>query len=48
MFDSPAIVACLDDVTVMCDTIEQCGCHLLVAKGQIGGDEHRGPLIEMR
>ena len=55
MLDSSAVIARFDDVAMMCDTIEQCGCHFLVSKdrrpftkGKIGGNDHRGPLIEVR
>ncbi len=50
MLDSPAVIARLDDVAMMYDTIEQCGCHFLVSKdrgsftkGKIGGNDHLGP-----
>ena len=55
MLDSPTVVACFDDVAVMCYSIQQCGRHFLVAKdrwsfteGQVGGDDDRGALIKMR
>ena len=53
MFHSPACVSGLYDFTVMCEAIKHGGGHFLIAKdlrpfteGQIGGDDHRGLLIE--
>ena len=52
-FESPAIVACLDDVAVVSEAIEQRGGHLGVAKyarpfaeSEIGGDDDRGAFVE--
>jgi hypothetical protein len=52
-FESPAIVAGLDDVAVVSEAIEQCGGHLGVAEdtrpfaeGEIGGDDDRGAFVE--
>ena len=52
-FESPAIVAGLDDVAVVSEAIEQCGGHLGVpedarpfAEGEIGGDDDRGSFVE--
>ena len=54
MRDSPTLVSCLDDVAVMGDPVQQRGSHLLVtedlrplAKGKVGGDDHRGTLVEL-
>ena len=53
MFHSPGVVSRFDDLAVMGDTVEHSGGHLLVAEdlgpfpeGEIGGDDHRGLLIE--
>ena len=52
-FESPAIVAGLDDVTVMGQPVEQRGGHLGIAEhagpfaeGEIGGDDDGGALVE--
>ena len=52
-FESPAVVAGLDDVAVMGQPIEQCRGHLGVAEhagpfseGEIGGDDDGGALVE--
>jgi hypothetical protein len=52
-FESPAVIAGLDDVAVMGQPVEQCGGHLGVAEhagpfaeGEIGGDDHGGALVE--
>jgi len=54
MFETPAFVACLDDVAVMGNPIEQRGSHLGVAengrplaKGEVGGDDHRRAFVEL-
>lgn len=54
VFEAPAFVAGLDDVAVMGQSVEQCRGHLGVAEDdwpfaevEIGGDDHRGLLIEM-
>ena len=54
MFDSPRVVTRFDDLAVMGDTIEHGGGHLLIAEylgpfpeGEIGGDDHRGLLVEL-
>ena len=39
VLDSPAVITCFDDVAMMCDAVEQCGCHFLVCKD-------RGPFTE--
>ena len=51
--EAPAVVAGLDDVAVMGETIEQRGGHLGVpehagpfAEGQVCGDDDRGVLVE--
>ena len=51
--EAPTLVAGLDDVAVVIETVEQGGCHLGVAEhlrpigeSQIGGDQQRGVLIE--
>ena len=55
MLDSPTFIACFDDVAVMRDTIEKRCRHLLVTEHgwpftecQVGGDDDRGALIEVR
>ena len=52
-FESPTVVAGLDDVAVMGQPVEQRGGHLGVAEhagpfseGEIGGDDHLGALVE--
>jgi hypothetical protein len=51
--EAPAVVAGLDDVAVMGETIEQSRCHLWIAeytrpfaKGEVCRDDHRGALVE--
>ena len=51
--EPPAVVAGLDDVAVVGETVEQRGGHLGVtedarpcAEGEVGGDDHRGAFIE--
>ena len=53
VLEAPALVACLDDVAVVGETVEQCGCHLWItedtrpfAECKIGGDNHGGALVE--
>ncbi len=53
MLEAPAFVAGLDDVAVMREAVEQGRGHLGVAEdarpfaeGEIGGDDHRGALVE--
>ena len=53
VFEAPAFVAGLDDVAVVSETIEQRRRHLRIAehawpfaKGEVGGDDDRGALIE--
>jgi hypothetical protein len=55
VLDSPTVIACFDDIAVMCDTIKKRCRHFLVAKHswpftecQVGRDDDRGALIEMR
>ena len=52
-FEAPAVVAGLDDVAVMGQTVEQCGRHFGIAEHagpfaerKIGGDDDRGALVE--
>jgi len=52
-FESPAVVAGLDDVAVMGQAVEQCGGHLGVAEhagpfaeSKIGGDDDGGAFVE--
>jgi hypothetical protein len=52
-FESPAVIAGLDDVAVMGQPVEQRGGHLGVAEhagpfseGEIGGDDDGGALVE--
>src|SRR5689334_16128464 len=53
VLEAPALVASLDDLTVMGQPVEQGGGHLRVTKdarpfteGQVGCDDHRGLLIQ--
>ena len=53
ILEAPALVAGLDDLTVVGEPIEESGGHLGVAEharpfaeGEIGGDDDRGLLIE--
>ena len=53
VLEAPALVARLDDVAVVGETVEQCGGHLWItedarpfAEGEIGGDDDRGALVE--
>ena len=53
--ESPGLIAGLDDMTMMGQTVEQGGGHLGIAKdvtslgeGQIGRDAHAGALVELR
>jgi hypothetical protein len=53
VFEAPAFVACLDDVAMMREAIEQGRGHLGIAEdawpfaeGEIGGDEDRSALVE--
>ena len=53
VFEAPALVASLDDIAMMGETVEQCGRHLRIAKDawpftecKIGGDDDRGSLVE--
>ncbi len=53
VFEAPALVACLDDFTVMGEAIEQCSGHLGVtedarpfAEGEIGGDDDGRALVQ--
>ena len=55
MLDSPTVIACFDDVAVMRDTIKKSRRHLFIAEHgwpftecQVGGDDDRGALIEVR
>lgn len=54
VFEPPAVVACLDDVAMVGDAIEERGGHLGVvgnarpfAEGEIGRDDHRGLFVEL-
>jgi hypothetical protein len=44
----PGVVACLQDLAVMCEPVEHGGGHFLIAEDQIGGDDHGGLLVEHR
>jgi hypothetical protein len=53
VFEPPAFVASFDDIAMMGEAIEQRHRHFGIAKcvrpcakGEIGGDDNRGPLIE--
>ena len=53
VFEAPAFVPGLDDVTVVGEAVEESGGHLGVAEdggpfaeGEVGGDDDRGLLIE--
>ena len=52
-FEAPTVVATLDKVAVVSETVEQRGGHLCIAEhagpfteGKVGGDDDRGALIE--
>ena len=54
VLEPPAVVAGLDDVAVVGEPVEQRRGHLGVAEdagpfaeGQVGGDDHRGALVEL-
>lgn len=54
MLESPALIACLHDVAVVREAVEQGGCHLGVAEdaapfreGEVGGDHHARSLVEL-
>ena len=51
--ESPTVIAGLDDIAVMGESIEQCSGHLGIAEHarpfterQVGGDDDRGTLVE--
>src|SRR6202167_6640296 len=53
VLEAPTLIAGLDDVAVVGETIEECGGHLWVAEharpfaeGEIGGDDDRGAFVE--
>ena len=53
VFEAPALVASLDDIAMMGETVEQCGRHLRIAEDawpfterKIGRDDDRGSLVE--
>ena len=53
--ESPGLIAGLDDMAMMGQTVEQGGSHLGIAEdatplgeGQIGRDDHAGTLVELR
>jgi hypothetical protein len=53
VLEAPALVACLDDIAVMSETVELWGGHLWIAEDarpfaedEIGGDDHQGVLVE--
>ena len=53
VLEAPAVVAGLDDVAMMSETVEQSCGHLRIAEHarpfaerQIGRHDHRGPLVE--
>ncbi len=53
VLEAPAVVACFDDIAMVGEAVEQCSGHLWVAEdtrpfaeGKIGGDDHRGTLVE--
>src|ERR1035441_8250654 len=53
VLEAPAVVAGLDDVAMMSETVEQSRCHLRIAEHagpfaerQIGRHDHRGALVE--
>ena len=55
VFEAPALVACLDDIAMMGETVEQCGRHLRIAEDawpftecEIGRDDDRGSLVDRR
>ncbi len=53
VLEAPALVSGLQDVAVVCQAVEQGGCHFRVnedlwpfLEGQVRGDDHRGSLVE--
>lgn len=51
--EPPVLVAGLDDIAILREAIEECGDHLCITedagpftKGEVGGDDDRGPLVE--
>jgi len=53
VFEAPALVAGLDDIAMMSESVEQCGRHLRIAEDawpftecKIGRDDDRGSLVE--
>jgi hypothetical protein len=46
VLEAPTLIAGLDDVPVVGETIEECGGHLWVSEGEIGGDDDRGAFVE--
>ena len=54
VFKAPAVVSGFEDMTVVRQTVEQCGCHLCIAEhigpfteAQVGGDDDTGLLIDL-
>ena len=53
VLEAPAVIAGFDDIALMGEAIEQCGCHFGVGKhagpfcdSQMGGDDDRGTLVK--
>ena len=54
VLEAPAVIACLDDVVMMGDAIEQRGSHFRIAEDgrplterEVGGDDHRGAFVKL-
>lgn len=46
VLESPAFVACLEDLAIVGEAIEQRRGHLGVAEGKVGDDDNEGSLVE--
>ena len=51
---APGLVSSLNDMTMVCQPIQECGGHLCVgkdtgpfAKAEVGGDDDAGSLVEL-
>ena len=54
VFEAPAFVTGLNDFAMMCEPVEERGCHLCITEdawpfteGEVGGDNDRGAFIEL-
>ena len=55
VMEAKGFIACLDDMAVMCQAVQECRGHLGISEdgapfgeGQIGRDHHTGVLVEFR